>query len=164
MFTSNHDVLGLDNRVNRFVREIQDSGSGNTSQYTEADKARLKSYTNATLVYIAWVTDQPVLDLPESFPRTYNFDEPVPVKTVENEMVNDVLNMFRTLQVEIRNSQSSTASNNYLDHDVTRWVKVIGKIDAFIDDYANRVTPLDLPESSPMNAGVTPGQSGTHVG
>ena len=164
MPTSNADILGLDNRVNRFIKEVQDSGSGNISQYTEADKRRLKSYTAATRVFIQWVTDQPILDLPESFPRSYPFDAIVEAKTVENEMVNDVLNMLRNLQVEIRNSQSATASNNYITHDVTRWFNVLTKIDNYIDVYAETASPLDLPESSPMNEGVTPGQTGTHQG
>lgn len=160
--TSNHDVLGLDNRLNRFIKEVQDSNSANTSQYTDADKIRLKTYTGAFIQYIDWVIDQPTLDLPESFPRSYDFDQLNPAKQLENEMVNDVVNMFTNLQTEVRNSQSATASNNYLMHDVLRWKAVITKINNYIDNYADAVTPLDLPESSPQNPGVTPGQGGTH--
>lgn len=164
MPTSNADILGLDNRVNRFIKEVQDSASGNISLYTEADKIRLKSYLNAIIRFIEWVTDQPILDLPESFPRAYDFDPVVEVKTVENEMVNDVLNLMRNLQIEIRNSQSATSSNNFINHDVSRWRNVVTKIANYIDVYADSVAPLDLPESSPMNAGVTPGNTGTHQG
>ena len=160
--TSNHDVLGLDNRVGRFIKEVQDSGSGNTSQYAEADKTRLKTYTNAILVYIDWVTAQPILDLPETFPTAYEFDPVHASKKMENEMVNDVQNIMLALQGEIRSSQSSSAPSNYLNHDVNRWRMVVEKLDNYIDNYANTVTPLDLPESSPMNPGVTPGLGGTH--
>ena len=160
--TSNHDVLGLDNRIGRFIKEVQDSGSGNWSQYSEADKARLKTYTNATLVYIDWVTAQPILDLPETFPTAYEFDPVLPAKKLENEMVNDIQNILLAAQTEIRDSQSASAPCNYLNHDVIRWRMVVEKVDSYIDNYANTVTPLDLPESSPMNAGVTPGLKGTH--
>lgn len=147
----NHDIVGIYNRVNRFVEELVKSVSSGVSQMNAFDQARLLSYLKNISTYLAWVTAQPQLDLPETHPRLYALPEaPEPV-TVENEEVDDVVRMLLVARDEIINSQSARQGSGLIPFDASRFLAVVKKCEAFMADYVATVTPLDLPESSPTD-------------
>jgi hypothetical protein len=159
-FVYNHDVAGLHRRINRFIVEMAKSVSNSVSQFTDYDQARLLSYLGAVRAYVTWVVNQPLLDLPETSPREYVLD-PNPVwDIVENEAVVDVLRMLELVRDEITNGQSARLSSSLVKFDVNRISAIVDKIEAFINDYVAVITPLDLPESSPMRAVATAGKTG----
>lgn len=148
--TYNHDVAGLHRRINRFMIEAQKSGSSSTSQMSEWDVERILTYLGAIETYASWVVSQPHLDLPETSPREIPLDANPVLAIVENESISDIVRMMEIARDEITKSQSSRQSNGLIKFDENRLLGVVGKIRAFITDYVQQVTPLDLPESSPM--------------
>jgi hypothetical protein len=110
----------------------------------------MSSYTNAIRSYVAWVVSVPLLDLPETGPRPVTLPTPPVIPAMENESMYDVAVLMELARDELTNSQSSRMSSNLMDFDRKRLIAVVDKIDNFISSYIATVTPLDLPESSPM--------------
>lgn len=159
-FVYNHDVAGLHRRINRFIVECAKGVSNSVSQFTDYDQERLLSYLGAIRAYVNWVVSQPLLDLPETSPREYPLDGNPVWDVVENEAVVDVLRMLELVRDEIVNGQSARLSSSLVKFDVSRINAIVDKIEAFIRDYVATITPLDLPESSPMRAIATTGKTG----
>jgi hypothetical protein len=145
----NHDVVGIYNRLNRFIVEIFRSVSANVSQMNAFDQARLQSYLDGIRNYVSWVIAQPQLDLPETTPRKYVLETPPVVPDVESEEVSDLLRMLILSRDELTDSQSSRTGSGLIPFDHARFMAVIDKSDAFLKTYIQVTSPLDLPESSP---------------
>ena len=124
------------------------------------DQVRLASYIGAIKAYVAWIVSQPQLDLPETSPRVYALDENPSYELVENEAVVDVVRMLELVRDEVVNSQSARQSSGLIGFDEKRLLAVINKVEAFLNTYIKEVTPLDLPESSPMRSAATGGKTG----
>lgn len=147
--TYNQDVVGMIRRQDRFGYELHKSVSSGSSQMNAFDQSRLQSYLDALKGYVAWVIDQPNLDLPESHPREYLVDEELVLPLVENEEVNDLLRMISVARAELISSQSSRDPAGLNKFDQSRYLALVGKMETFLKTYVVQVTPLDLPESSP---------------
>jgi hypothetical protein len=156
----NHDVDGIYRRLNRFIVEARDSTSAGMSQITASDLARLKTYTSSILAYVGWVAAQPELDLPETAPRRIALDAAPAVKLIENDDLADVLKMMIISRDEVVNSQSARRAAGMIPFDRRRLEDVVKKIDDFLANYVAKISPLDLPESSPMRDLSTPGRTG----
>lgn len=157
---NNQDIVGLYDRLTRFYEEVGKSVSSGVSLYTTFDQERTMHFLDAALAYHKWVTDQPALDLPESHPALYEL-EPLPViPNVENESVNDIVRLFKASIAEIVNSQSARLPAGFISYDSARFVAIINKMKKFMTDYVAKVTPLDLPESSPEAPSSGPGKTG----
>ena len=100
------------------------------------------------------------LDLPETSPRQYVLDENPSYDLVENESVVDVVRMLELVRDEVVNSQSARQSSGLIGFDEKRLLAVVNKVEAFLNTYIAEITPLDLPESSPMRIAATSGKSG----
>jgi hypothetical protein len=149
--TYNHDVVGVWNRINRFAEEAQKAQSSNVSLTNSFDIARLKSYLDSIDRYHDWIKAQPQLDLPETTPRLYQLEDWVDASLmIENDDLDDIVRMFFLARDEIVNSQSSRLGSGLLKPDSDRLTAVVAKARAFIMDYVEPTTPLDLPESSPL--------------
>jgi hypothetical protein len=148
--TYNTDIDGLVRRINRFIVEISKAQTSGISQTASFDITRMSSYTNAIRSYVAWVVSVPLLDLPETGPRPVTLPTPPVIPAMENESMYDVAVLMELARDELTNSQSSRMSSNLMDFDRKRLIAVVDKIDNFISSYIATVTPLDLPESSPM--------------
>lgn len=157
----NSDVLLIVQKTNRFIEELVKSQSANVSGLTPADKARLLSYTAALKDLLAWITAQPLLDLPETHPRAYELEPFPPVPEPENDDLGNVTRLFEALRTEMVNSQSARLAGTLNRHDVGRFSAIVDKIEAFVSGYIDKAEPLDFPESSPQEDPVTPGRSGT---
>lgn len=156
----NHDVAGLHARINRFIVEIQKSVSSNVSQMNGFDISRALAYLGAIDTYHAWVVGQPALDLPETAPRTYTLEENPAYVDAENESINDLQRMFAVMRDELVNSQSARLPAGLVSFDSARLAAVVAKARAFLIEYVQVATPLDLPESSPMEASTGAGLTG----
>lgn len=156
----NHDVVGIYERMNRFIEEISKAVSSNVSLTNEFDVARLRTYLDAIDRYHAWVTAQPQLDLPETSPRVYTLKDAPAEFEIENEDMDDMLRMLRVARDEITNSQSSRLGSGILSPDSRRLTASVAKARAFLDDYIVPTQPLDLPESSPAQILSGSGRTG----
>lgn len=161
-FVYNHDVVGVYRRINRFIEEVSKSVSSSGSMMNEYDQTRLATYLDAIDSFIDWVVAQPQLDLPETHPRQYPLKASPIVKDedIENESAIDVVRMLELARDEIVNGQSARLGSGLIVFDVNRIRAVVAKARNFLNDYIATVTPLDLPESSPMRTMTTPGRTG----
>jgi hypothetical protein len=148
--TYNTDIDGLVRRINRFITETFLAQSSGVSKTASFDVTRMKSYTKAIRQYIGWVVSVPLLDLPETGPRSLNLPVSPIVPPMENESMYDVAILLELARDELVNSQSSRMSSNLLSYDQARITAILDKIDNFIDGFITAVDPLDLPDSSPM--------------
>ena len=156
----NHDILGLHRRINRFIEEVAKSTSSGGSQMNEYDQNRLATYLSAIRGYHDWVIAQPLLDLPETHPRQWPLQDNPVVPEIENESAVDIVNMFELARDELVNGQSARNASGLTKFDSARLMAVVDKADAFLANYISVVTPLDLPESSPMKEQTPPGRTG----
>jgi hypothetical protein len=159
-FVYNHDVAGIHARVNRFLTEMALSQSNGTSQVIAYDQARLQSYIAAIRTYKQWVLDQPLLDLPETHPTKYPLDPDPTLPEIENESIRDVLRMLLLAREELVNGQSARMSSGLIKFDDARFSAVIDKVENFLKNYIATTTPLDFPESSPMDPMAPAGKIG----
>ena len=156
----NHDVAGIHRRINRFIIEMVKSVSTNGSLMNEFDQKRLASYLTAVKAYVGWVVSQPALDLPETSPRVYLLDANPNYDLVENESIVDVVRMLELVRDEVVNSQSARNAAGLTKFDEQRLLAVVTKVENFLASYVAIITPLDLPESSPMRSASTAGKTG----
>jgi len=155
-FVFNHDLCGIVTRLNRFITELIRSNSSNVSTTTGADSTRALSYLNSVDKYLDWVMSQPQLDLPQT---SHNAPWPVwpvePVPTIENEDIEDLLRMFLVAHAEMVVCESSRMASGLSKFDETRLRLIVTKARNFLENYVSKVSPIDLPASSPMET-VTP--------
>mgnify|MGYP000429930839 CR=1 FL=1 len=148
---NNHDILGIHRRINRFIVELNKSASSGVSQFHDHDKKRLRAYLTSMTAYKDWVSAQPHLDLPETHPQEYALEPPTEVGAVENESCADAMNLLAKCRDELDNSQSARLSSGLMEADRVRFEAIVEKIAKFLDEYVDKATPLDLPESSPRD-------------
>jgi len=156
----NHDVQGLHRRINRFIVEAINAASNGVSMVSDADQSRMSTYLVAIKTYVAWVVSQPVLDLPETHPREYVLEENPAVPVIENESLLDLIHLFTLARDEMVNGQSGRMASGLIRFDNDRILAIIAKAESFLSDYVAIVTPLDLPESSPMHVLAGQGKKG----
>lgn len=156
----NGDVVGIYDRLQRFMYELMFSNSAKVSGMSPHDIERSESYLNAILKYVDWVVAQPLLDLPESDPWDYALEAPVAVANVENESINDLVRLMVSFRAELINSQSARIASGLNKFDEKRVREITQKALNLINNYVKTTTPLDLPESSPMEAITGSGRQG----
>ncbi len=157
---NNHDIAGLHARINRFIVELFKSVSSGTSQVSAFDQERLSTYLDSIDGYHAWVIGQPQLDLPETHPRPIELEANAVVGDVENESVNDVIRLMQITRDELVNSQSARDGSSLNKFDSGRLTAVVEKVRKFLETYIAKITPLDLPESSPQAEQSGSGRTG----
>jgi hypothetical protein len=157
---NNSDVAGLHRLVNRAIVEMRDSQSNAVADVNEYDQARFKRYFSNFRSYMAWVTSQPPLDLPETAPIEYVLDVNPVTSVLENDAITDLLRLMEAFRTEVVHSQSARRSCGYLSFDVARWNALIDKSEAYVDQYIAAAQPTDLPESSPMRSQSAAGLRG----
>jgi hypothetical protein len=158
--TYNHDIVGIWNRMNRFMEEIQKSQSSNDSLTKQSDITRIETYLDAIDRYHAWVVGQPELDLPKTTPRLYKLDDWVQDQVIENDDLDDLSRLFRLARDEIALSESSRSGAGLSKHHSAILTALITKARDFLNNYIKQTTPLHLPESTPLHAMSGPGRVG----
>lgn len=152
-FLFNHDVVGILNRLGRFLIELIRSDSSNLSTTSIADKTRLATYLNAVDEYIAYVLSVPVLDLPKTSHSIKWPLEPLDlVPSIENEDTEDLVRLLMLAHAELANSDSGQSGSGLTSFDAGRLGAVINKSRNFLLGYMAKASPLDLPASTSMDA------------
>jgi hypothetical protein len=152
----NQDIAGFHSRINRAIEEVYKSVSSGVVDYREADKTRVLSYLRAIDEYHNWVIDQPQLDLPESHPKEYVLDSNPVLTVVENDAANDIIRILEAGREELVNSQSARLPSGLISFDSVRNFAIVEKTRNLVEDYIDKIQPIDYPESSPQR-----GKSGT---
>lgn len=160
IFVYNQDIVGLFDRINRFIEELIKSVSSGLSLTNSFDQARLAIYLDAIDRYHEWVKAQPHLDLPETAPQPFILEANPIIPNVENESINDVIRLLVAARDELINSQSARLPAQMLVFDSVRLTAIIEKIRRLLEDYIAVTEPLDLPESSPREVVTGPGRTG----
>lgn len=158
--TYNTDVWSLVRRVNRFITEVVKSQSSGISQTMPFDVARVLSYTAAIRSFVAWVVAQPLLDLPETGPQEMPLPDSPVIPPMENESAFDICMLLEIARDELANSQSARMATNLIKYDHDRLLAIVTKLENFVQTYIGVAEPLDLPESSPMQAVTGSGRQG----
>lgn len=156
----NHDILFLHDMINRFIVECLFSQSNGVSGMISHDIARVESYLEALRVKRNWIVSQPILDLPETHPRPWPLEGHPDVTNVESESINQFVRLLEALRTELINSQSARLASTLLPADLARFDSIVLKMQTFLTDYIQVATPLDLPESTPMEPLSGPGAGG----
>lgn len=156
----NHDIVGLVQRIQRFVEELTSSSSSGVSLMNSYDQTRLQSYLTAVTTYQAWVSANPQLDMPETNRLLWDVKPLVGVPAVENESIQDILRMLHVTCVELLNSQSARMPSGLIAFDAARLTALITKIGNLLVNYIQKSDPLDMPASSPEVPMTAPGKSG----
>jgi hypothetical protein len=157
--TYNIDVHSVVRRYNRFIVEIQKSQSSGISQSMPYDVTRIKSYIASMNAFLNFIVSQPLLDCPETGPTEMPLPPHPTVVAMENDSAYDLLQLIEIARDEIVGSQSSRLPTNLLKFDYDRQIAYLAKLTNLLQYVAN-VEPLDLPESSPMDAVTGTGQQG----
>ena len=154
MQTYNHDIVTIWNMINRFIREAMKQQSSSNSQVNQFDLERLKSYFSAIRFFHDQVQAAPDLDLPETTPRLYDLRTIPEVPEMNNESLAHLCRLLELGRDELANSQSAMQGAKLISFDSVRLLQIINKCEAFLADFVEIATPLDLPESNPR-VGVT---------
>jgi len=149
-FIFNHDVLFLYDMCNRFITELERSQSNGVSGMTVHDQTRMLSYIDALNQKMDWIENNPLLDLPETHPRQYELKPKPTPQNVESEVVNQYIRLVEAFRTEAINGQSARYASTVITHDIDRLRAITAKMLNFMQTYVQDVTPLDLPESSPL--------------
>ena len=156
----NSDIKGLHSRFNRYIEECIKAVSSSSSMLNDFDKTRILSYLSALRFMHDFIIGQPKQDLPETHPRPYALRANPEIPEMESEMMNDIVQMFSIARDEIVNSQSARNATGLISFDSVRFLSHIGRIESYITNYADKATPLDMPESSPRAEVTGPGRTG----
>lgn len=156
----NLDVTYLADKLARYAGEVQMSVSSNVAFVNEFDMARLQAYLTDIDAAVAYVLNQPQLDLPESHPMLHAI-QPFPAqRDMESDEWDHVFRLLRSGYIELVNGQSSRLGAGLMPFDARRISALVAKTRQWLDDYVTKRSPMDLPETSPQQAMSAAGKAG----
>jgi hypothetical protein len=156
----NLDVCYLADKVARYAAEVQLSVSSNVAFVNEFDMQRLQNYLTDIDRALAYVLDQPQLDLPESHPML-NAIQPFPdMRDLESDEWDHVVRLLRSGYIELVNSQSARLGAGLMPFDARRVTALVAKTRQWLNDYVAERSPMDLPETSPQQSMSPTGKHG----
>jgi hypothetical protein len=156
----NLDVTYLADKLARYAGEVQMSVSSNVAFVNEFDMQRLQQYLTDIDRAVAYVLDQPQLDMPESHPMMHPIQPFPDVRNMESDEWDHVFRLLRAGYIEIVNSQSSRLGAGLMPFDARRITALIAKTRQWLNDYVAERSPMDLPETSPQQSMSPAGQAG----
>lgn len=156
----NHDILGLYNRLNRFIYEIQKCNSADVAEVQSFDQTRMQQMITALNAYIDFIVKEPAIDLRETAPFNWSLEAAVELVDTENENVNDFCRLMKVMRDEVINCTSARQPCGMAAFDKVRQQALVQKLSNLLNDYIKNATPIDLAESIPMNPSVGPGKTG----
>ena len=145
---NNYDIIGGVERFDKVIGEIAQSESADGGAQSSFDRVRIDSYNAVLRSYMATVAAQTgLVDLPHTYPTPY------PIKywsntldvEVRNPASRNLLIMYTQGMEQLSKSASAGHSNGITPHDYQRFVQIMDKIEAFLTDYVDQVTPVDMP-------------------
>lgn len=156
----NLDVTYLADKIARYAGEVQFSVSSNVAYVNMFDMERLQNYLTDIDFAITYITLQPQLDLPESHPMMNPIQAFPEMRNMESDEFDHVVRLLRAGYIELVNSQSSRLGAGLMPFDARRVSALIAKTRAWLNDYVAKRSPMDLPETSPLQLMSPPGMSG----
>ncbi len=147
----NDDIAGIYHRINKYIVECQLSASANVAAVNEFDMVRMDAYLKVITSYIDWVVAQPALDLPETHPQLVTLKPKPEILDIENLMIQDCIRLWERARDECTASQSARNPTGMISFDEKRLRAVIEKTEKYMTDHIAKVSPIDLPESSPTS-------------
>lgn len=156
----NLDVTYLADKLARYTGEVQMSVSSNVAFVNEFDMARLQQYLTDIDRAVAYVLDQPQLDMPESHPMLHSIQPFPPMRDMESDEWDHVVRLLRAGYIEIVNSQSARLGAGLMPFDARRITALVAKTRQWLTSYVAERSPMDLPETSPQQTMSPAGQSG----
>ena len=150
----NDDIAGIYNRINRYIIEIQESQSAKVMAVNAHDYKRMTKYLEAMTSYLDWIETQPFLDLPETHPKLLVLKPPPEILDIENLFLIDCRRLWERTRDETTASQSARNATGLIEFDLTRIRAVIEKHSKYMTEHIAKVSPIDMPESSPSTPEV----------
>jgi len=158
--TVNVDVAMIVRLLDRSIVEVVRSQSSGISGVREADAARVGTYLDELDSFTDWSSRQPESDTPKSHPIVINLAVPLAVPPIENDSMWRLAQLLDTARYEVANSASARLPNGASKPDLVRWKSYYSDARRFMLEHVAKVTPVDLPESSPRNAMQGQGATG----
>lgn len=156
----NLDVTYLADKLARYTGEVQMSVSSNVAFVNEFDMARLQNYLTDIDSAVAYVLNQPQLDMPESHPMLHTVQPFPALRDLESDEWDHVVRLLRAGYIELVNGQSARLGAGLMPFDARRITALIAKTRQWLDDYVSKRSPMDLPETSPQQAMSPAGKAG----
>lgn len=156
----NLDVTYLADKIARYAGEVQMSVSSNVAFVNQFDMERLQNYLTDIDRAIAYVMDQPQLDLPESHPMAHPIQAFPEMRNLESDEWDHVVRLLRSGYIELVNSQSARMGAGLMSFDQRRVSALVAKTRQWLSDYVTARSPMDLPETSPQQAMSPAGRAG----
>jgi hypothetical protein len=156
----NLDCTYLADKIARYAGEVQMSVSSNVAFVNEFDMARLQQYLTDIDKAVAYINDQPQLDLPESHPMVHAIQPFPTMRDMESDEWDHVVRLLRAGYIELVNSQSARLGAGLMPFDSRRVTALVAKARQWLNDYVAERSPMDLPETSPQQAMSPAGKSG----
>lgn len=155
---SNFDVSGLADRICVFASEILNSQSSRTAEFNLHDRSRAEAYLQTIDDFVDLVTeDDNPLDLPKSDPGNFPlkaFPSDDVINTTENQSVLDTVRRFKSLWIEVVNSQSADRASGMQVQDKARCTALTANTRKLIKFGASA---SDTPESADNDVPTSPG-------
>lgn len=156
----NIDVTYLADKLARYAGEVQMSVSSNVAFVNQFDMERLQNYLTDIDRAIAYVLNQPQLDLPESHPMLHSIQAFPELRNLESDEWDHVVRLLRAGYIELVNSQSARLGAGLIAFDQRRVSALVAKTRQWLDDYVAARSPMDLPETAPQQAMSPAGSAG----
>ena len=156
----NLDCTYLADKIARYAGEVQMSVSSNVEFVNEFDMSRLQQYLSDIDRAVAYINEQPQLDLPESHPMVHAIQAFPTMRDMESDEWDHVVRLLRAGYIELVNSQSARLGAGLMPFDSRRITALVAKCRAWLNDYVAERSPMDLPETSPQQSMSPAGKSG----
>ena len=145
----NNDLVGLVERHDLVIAELARSESADSGGAQGFDRTRITAWNAQLRKNMEWIHGQNGrVDLPHTYPTYYSIQyiSNTLEVSVKSKGVRDLIRLYMQAMEQVSKSQSMGWSNGVDEHDYNRWILIMDKIDAFLTDYVDEVTPIDMPE------------------
>lgn len=156
----NLDLVYLADKVARYAFEVLYSASSDMAFTSAFDIERMAAYLGDMKAAIAHFNEAPLMDRVESHPMSHPIKPFPEIRDMESDELDHVVRMLQATYVEIINSQSARIGNGLAPFDTRRLLALVTKVEKWLTDYVKTRQPMDLPESTPMQAPVLAGNLG----
>lgn len=159
--TNNFQVVTFFSMTNKFIIEVQKSGSANGGKYRDKDIERLKTYTKAEREFLDYMAAMPEMDLPKTSPQVYELGPRADYIDSASDNVNLVQHMLLSVREELTlDAQTSRMPCGINKFTKQRVADILTQVDLLFDTYVKNNDPLDLPESEPSKPETGVGKTG----
>jgi hypothetical protein len=146
----NNDLVGAVERIDICIAELARSESADSGGAQIFDRQRIDMYNKQIdeyMDYVVSVTGK--VDVPHTYPTRYDISyisNTLEHVDITNKAMRDLIRLYLQMMEQLSKSGSASWSNGIEQHDYNRYVMIRDKIQSFLTDYVDVVTPVDMPE------------------